>query len=356
MTKKIKKILIITISVVASFVLACFLCVYFLFLHHYAGKGVVYNWSASDQFEIENVATVTKQKNKDFVILNLADVQMADLEDIFHYGTMKKEIAYLIETAKPDLITLTGDQTWSNENLISLTSLVRWLDGFKIPYAPVFGNHDSGNQKDSAVLSQNACCDIYEQGKYCLFKRGPTNLGALGNYVVNIVEDNKIVKTLYMMDYGREEQLTNSQIDWFCWNAEGIKQANGGEYSEGMCFMHKPIKEFKQAYLNNPVDPNRQVIGSCYAYWYLGSSDSTDFFDQAKMRGVTDIVCGHEHGNNFTIKYNDIRLTFALKTGELVGYYEDEEIYLNGATKFTISGEQTMVESVFVPRNQFSMK
>ena len=112
---------------------------YFLLLHHYKGKEVIYNWNESDDYSTARIKTIKKDKNKDFVILNLADVQMADLEDIFHMNTIHKEITYLVNETKPDLITLTGDQTWSNENLISLTSLIRWLDGYKIPYAPVFG-------------------------------------------------------------------------------------------------------------------------------------------------------------------------------------------------------------------------
>ena len=156
-----KRIWVVAIAIVLLIISALLLNLYFMFFHHYKGKYVEYNWSATDSFDITQIATVNKQKNKDFVILNLADVQLCDLEDIPNFSTMHNEISYLVETTKPDLITLTGDQTWSNENLISLKNLIRWLDGYKIPYAPVFGNHDYGNQKDSAVASQNYCCDLY---------------------------------------------------------------------------------------------------------------------------------------------------------------------------------------------------
>ena len=80
-----------------------------------------------------------------------------------------EELDELIYTIKPDLITLTGDQTWSNENLISLTTLVRWMESYKIPWAPVFGNHDFGNEENNAVLDQLKCCEYYENAKYSLF-------------------------------------------------------------------------------------------------------------------------------------------------------------------------------------------
>ena len=96
----------------------------------------------------------------------------------------------MIKETNPDLITLTGDQTWSNENLMSLKALVRWLDSYRISYAPIFGNHDYGNDYNSAVASNKYCSDIYEKSKYCVYNRGPTNLGCLGNYVINIDRHN----------------------------------------------------------------------------------------------------------------------------------------------------------------------
>ena len=253
-------------------------------------------------------------------------MQLCDLEDMFNLNETRDRIADLIEKAKPDLITLTGDQTWSNENLISLKSLISWLDGFKIPYAPVFGNHDCGNEKDSAVLSRAACCDLYEKGKYSLFKRGPSNLGLLGNYVVNVTEDGKIVKTLYFLDSGEKDMISDEQIEWLKWNADGIRASRGGEYAESICFFHKPIPEYADAYRLY-----RLVIGSIEGYF----------------GGVTDIVCGHQHGNNFTLKYEGVRLTFALKTGKLGGYYSGDDITLDGATCIEFDGDKTHIYSVF---------
>lgn len=349
-----KKRILIIISVFLSVILIAFGSVYFLFLHRYAGKNIVNNWNENDEFKIENVATVEKKKDKDLVILNLADIQLCDLEDLFHMRTVKNEITYLVRTVKPDLITLTGDQTWSNENLISLTSIIRWLDSFKIPYAPVFGNHDYGNEKNSAVASQNYCCDLYENGQYSLFKRGPTNIGTLGNYVINIVEEGKIIKTLYMLDSGYEDKITDEQIAWFKWNAEGIKNANNGKYPEGMCFFHKPIPEFSKAYWRYlGGESSVEVIGDVHVHYSLSGSTQNGFFDVAKTKNITDIVCGHQHGNNFTLKYENVRLTFALKTGELASYYDDGVTNLNGATVFRLSEDNVEVENIYVDRNMF---
>ena len=86
----------------------------------------------------------------------------------------------------------------------------------------------------------------------------------------------------------------------------------------------------------------------------LYGTEQNGFFEVAKECNVLDIVCGHQHGNNFTIKFQGIRLTFALKTDELGGFYEDKYIYLNGATVFTLN-ENVNIQNIFVDRNKYKI-
>ena len=342
-----KKVFNILISITASILtigLVLGFPAYFLLLHHYKGRKVVNEWHSTDTFDIDKIPTLTKQKDKDFIILNLADVQMCDLEDLGHAKIIHKEITYLVDLVKPDLITLTGDQVWSNENLISLKSLIYWLDEYQIPYAPVFGNHDFGNKYDSATSGVTYSCDLYEKGKYSLFDRGPTNIGTLGNYVINIKEDDKIINSLYMMDYGWRDEITDEQVEWFKWNADGIKAHNNNEYSKGMVFMHKPIHEFFSAIIYEGEDQSD------------ADNYSEPIFAEAKTHGVTDFVCGHFHELNFSLKFQDIRMTMATKTGELVGFYEDNDEYINGGTSFALTGDDVIVTHNYVNRNDYRIK
>lgn len=352
--KKYQKVLIVISSTILTFALAGGLSAYFLLLHHYKGKTVINNWNKDDVFNIKNIKVVEKNKDKDFVILNFADIQMCDLEDIPHMKIIHNELTEIVNEVKPDLITLTGDQTWSNENLISLKTLIKWLDGFQVPYAPIFGNHDCGNSFDSATFGVNKCCDVYEKGKYSLFNRGPTNIGSLGNYVINIKEEDKIIKTLYMMDSGYLEKINDNQIDWFTWNADGIKENNNDEYSEGIVYIHKPLPEYKEAYDTYiSGDTSVEKINDLTISYSLNGSLQNGFFDIAKDKGITDIVCGHQHGNNFTLKYKDVRLTFATKTDELGGYYNDGITNLNGATYLKINKEETTVHNYYVENGKY---
>ena len=40
-------------------------------------------------------------------------------------------------------------------------------------------------------------------------------------------------------------------------------------------------------------------------------------------------------------------------TGELGGYFDDGEIYLNGATAFVMNDNNVSIQNIFVERNQF---
>lgn len=60
-------------------------------------------WSANDEFKLEDTATLTKQAGKDFVILNLTDIQLEDQEVFFKTGDFAADvIKKLVDETKPD--------------------------------------------------------------------------------------------------------------------------------------------------------------------------------------------------------------------------------------------------------------
>lgn len=337
--------LYLVISIVVI-ILVTFISIYFNFLYHYSGKEYINEFDETQEFNINNIKTINKNKDEDFVILTLSDIQLCDLEDFFHFNVIKKEIKYLVKETKPNLIVLMGDQTWSNENLFSLKRLIKLLDSFKIPYAPIFGNHDYGNEYNSAVASNNYCSELYEKAKYSLFDRGPSNIDTLGNYFINIIEDGKIFKTLCFLDSGYLDTITTKQINWFRYNMDGIKVSNNNISPETLIFMHKPLPQVRKAYNNYLTDGNNN-LNSVHVHYSLSGSSENYFYSACLDYNVTDILSAHQHGNNFTLIYNGIRFTSTLKTGELGGYYQDEEINLNGATYITLNNNTT-ISNIYV--------
>ena len=92
-------------------------------------------------------------------------------------------------------------------------------------------------------------------------------------------------------------------------------------------------------FLISPID--------VFVYGSLSGSEQNNFFENANKVNITDIVCGHQHYNNFTLKYQNIRLTFALKSSSLAGYYKSENLKLKGATFFVLNNEKTQINNYF---------
>lgn len=336
-------------------------------------------WEADMEYEIENTVRLQKTPGEDFVILNLTDIQYNDFLDIGRRKYTEQTIEELVSRVKPDLITLTGDQIWAPFVKYSIEDLIEFMDGFKIPWAPVNGNHDGEGNVDL-----NAAAEKYAQSEYCLFRKGPGNIGGVGNYVINVMEGDVIVESLIMMDSGagadfddmaeedkmygwelddafqlKRDQDGNliqrqighdyayiqpSQVEWYRWCVRGAAAYNrskGAAAPESALFIHIALPEYYYAYCDYLES------GKSEEYGFFGamredvccSKKNSGMFDAIKEEGSTKFVfAGHDHLNDFSLLYEGVRLTYALKTGDRC--YADDDV--NGGTVFTIGEKRTV--------------
>lgn len=316
-------------------------------------------WSETDEFTSDCYIEVKKNPDKDFVILNLADIQLKD--DIL-YDVNGEETAKLIDRLvaehKPDLITLTGDNAWGT---MAYLELIRQLDSYDIPWAPVMGNHDG-----QCLINEFWAAYLLSESENCLFEFGPKDMG-YGNYIINITENGKIIHTLVMADthnnseftledgsvIGGYDHLWGNQIEWYKWAINGTKKL-AGETVESTVFMHIPVCEYKTAWeeaygsadtgtLPEDKAPAAQGINGEGIH---GSPVNNGFFSVCKELGSTkNILVGHDHSNDFQIYYEGIRLNYAVKTG--YGAYWDA--WLMGASTVTIDSDgSALVEQHYV--------
>lgn len=336
-------------------------------------------WEADMEYSIENTFTIQKTPGEDFVVLNLTDIQYNDFFDIIGRKYTENTIKELVERVKPDLITMTGDQIWAPFVKYSVDDLIEFMDGFKIPWAPINGNHDGEGNMDL-----NAIAEKYEESEYCIFKKGPANIGGVGNYVINVMEGDVIVESLIMMDsgagadfsdmpeedkmYGWEldsafllkrddegklikrqighdyDYIKPAQIEWYRWCVRGAAEYNAGkgaEAPESALFIHIALPEYYYAYCDYLLD------GQSEKYGFFGkmredvccSKKNSGMFDAILEEGSTKFVfAGHDHVNDFSLIYKGVRLTYALKTGDRC--YADDDV--NGGTVFTIGQNRTV--------------
>lgn len=304
-----------------------------------------------------------KEKGKDFVILNLTDTQLSDKEwEDGHKANavLTYTVRSLVEKIKPDLITVTGDLAWAGHHH-SYKMLAELLDSFSIPWAPVWGNHDNqgGAEEIDWVVSE------YEKYKFFTYERGETSLGN-GNYVISIEEDGAPVEALIMMDThdrllftlpsGEEKKvwakLTEEQLDWYSLQIDTLSELG---CKESTLLTHIPIFAYKEAFYAawKGVKPEKEVTHeeshdpelwnegykSSFGVKHegVGSYPAEDgALDVILACGLTkNLICGHEHINNYVIEHKGIRFIYALKTG--IGcYYEPA---LNGGTVLQVNSD-----------------
>ena len=313
------------------------------------------DWDQNIEYDPQTDAiNLEKDPNKDFVILNLTDIQLNDNEfnasegDIAYY-TMD----YLVEKNQPDLITLTGDNAWGKEAYVSL---IKKLESYNIPYAPIMGNHDgqltyktyNGSYKN--IIDEFWCAYKLAKGKNSLFKFGPKDMG-YGNYIINITENGNIIHTLYMLDTHSDsdkiadsyDHLWDNQIEYYKWAVEGTNKF-AEKNVESTVLFHIPVPEYenaaktafdfeKQQYLNGHEHDEFCYINEpiCAPKFQNG------FFNVCKdLDSTKTIIVGHDHVNCFNINYEGINLVYAMKTGP--GCYSDLSL-MNGGTLIKISSD-----------------
>ena len=343
------------------------------------------------------VICLEKEKNKDFKILNFADVQLSsdDVEYENGVATYAYELmSELITETNPDLITLSGDQGYGEPRSINAISSV--IDPYNIPWAPVFGNHDN----ECNVLSIKEQIDLYSSYSNCLLKYGPTEvtespsgIPRAGNYIINIVEKDDsesfhIVRTIFMLNSGDRtdpydldkklnahfyEHLNDKQLEFYKWGLECAKKYNNGEYPKSTIIEHIPITAyafgFAEAFITDYSaydyvkihavtggylvketyngecwkDGYKDSFGVCYEVICCSPEDD-GIFDVLLEYGSTDsMLAGHDHKNNFSINYKGIRLSYGLKTG--YGSYYDRQLV--GGTLLTVTDSGISLEHIY---------
>ena len=299
------------------------------------------------------------------VVLQLSDTQIIDAAqtregrdgvsyDLWATDQIEERcydyLTEVITATNPDFIIITGDVVYGefDDAGTSLTSFIKFMDSFEIPWSPVFGNHD--NESKKGVDWQ---CEQFEASKYCCFEQ--KELSGNGNYSVGIAQGGELLRVFYMMD-------TNA-----CGAASAESLANGHTYNNYVGFKQdqidwytnqiKMLKEFdSDVKISFAYHIQQSVFGEAYAKYGFNQDEKmqninldtlegvadTDFgyigrqmkgpwdtsktvYNAMKKLGVDSIFVGHEHCNNVSVVYDGIRFTYGLKSSEY-----DRYNWLNG--------------------------
>lgn len=322
---------------------------------------------ASSYAPVENENAVIPQKDTDgnWTFTTDNDLKVLHLTDI-HIGggwlSARKDsqalnaVATMITAEKPDLVVVTGDivypvpyESAALNNLPPHKIFANLMETLQVYWVPTFGNHDT---EFYSFYSREKISEFYssEEFKYCLYEAGNENIDGYGNSVINIKNSNGIITQsiftidshaytgtglidIIKMDY---DNIHANQIEWYKnivesnnkYNRELIekmpeKDALLTKYGNvnTLLFFHIPIAEYGDAwseYVKNgykDTDDVKLIYGTAGEEGRIvySSEISDELFETIEsLDGKHGIFCGHDHLNNFSIKYKDIYLTYGM--------------------------------------------
>ena len=266
-----------------------------------------------------------------FKILQIADLHFSVLEEPCrdvadrnacqsHNHTMAR-IEQWLDAERPDMVAFTGDQ-WNGQGTSwderSATPL--WVEPLvrrKIPWIPVFGNHDS----ESGFFSRTEQMQFLAQLPYSLAQVGPSALHGVGNYQVPVYAATNDTEawTLWALDSGANapsslwrpwqsalyDWIREDQIEWLVRGMRAKPVARRGSHASrppGMLFVHIPLPEAWDApdrdgdheYI---VGSRQERVGRVGGQLRRGIFDAVQRAQDAETPGIQVYVHGHMHNN-----------------------------------------------------------
>ncbi len=242
-------------------------------------------------------------------------------------------IRSLVAATTPDLIFITGDVVYGefDDSGRFFTAFCDFMDSLRIPWAPVYGNHDTSSAK--GVHWQN---EQWENAAYCLFKTGEVT--GNGNYSVLLTRGGEPLRVLYMLDSHGDgwanppearipAGLYPDQMAYFRTTARDLAERNGGRPIPAFMGFHIPSTEFLLAdrakgyevapkYILGVDVPAEAGDFGAHREPHAIFRSPEGFLDDLHAAGVDGVFVGHCHGINTSVVWEGIRWTYGLKTGQ----------------------------------------
>lgn len=301
--------------------------------------------SSLDAVEYESRITPAADSDGCFTFTTDGELKVMQLTDI-HIGgglfSRKKDLmalnaaAAMISEEKPDLVIVTGDIAFPSPNksgtLNNKTPAVLFADLMEqlgVYWAPVFGNHDT---ESYSYYSREDIGGIYsdrDRYPHSLFCAGPEEIDGCGNYIIKVKNtEGEITQCFVLMDShsyakktaevsGGYDNVHENQIDWYESELKRLEAENKGETPPSLLFFHIPTPEFQTAWDEYQKNGETDSENVEYVYGTLRedvccSQFNSGLFERALETGSTKaIFCGHDHVNNFYIKYKGIGLVYS---------------------------------------------
>lgn len=306
--------------------------------------------------------------DEEFKVLQLTDVHIGG-----GWMSLKKDamalnaVASMVTAEKPDLVVITGDiaypvpfQAGTFNNLSSAKVFAALMEQLGVYWTLGFGNHDT---EAYSYYGRDDISDFYsdENMKYCLFQAGPEDVDGFGNQVVNVKNSEGIItQSLFVLDshsyvdgdflgiFWKYDNIHENQVQWYKNTLNDLNAQNNAllremgkeenSHIKSAAFFHIPLTEQRDAWYEyrdagyqdtENVKLHYGVAGEGGNVVYSGIHEDNLFETMVELDSTKAVFCGHDHDNNFSIEYKDIRLTYGMS----VDYLAYPGIYKRGAQR-----------------------
>lgn len=259
--------------------------------------------------------TLRMRADGTFTIVQFTDLHWNDgsSTDLRTRALMERVLA----AEKPDLIVFTGDVIESlrcTDPEQSFRDALSVAASSGIPWAAIFGNHDSeGNVSRERLMH----AQLSLPGTVAV--SGPTEVEGIGNFSLPIEDkDGRLRAALYCFDSGSYSDYAEApgygwirerQLAWFRKEAEAYRQCNGGLPLPSLAFLHIPFPEYRDVW-------NKRI---CYGHRYekVGCPpvNSGLFAAMLDTKAIHGVFCGHDHINDYVGELYGIRLCYGRSSG-----------------------------------------
>ncbi len=245
----------------------------------------------------------------DFKIVQFTDthIDLIDKDNLNVYETIPEVLA--IE--KPNLVILTGDIVTQDNPQEAFRQLADIFSKASIPWAVVFGNHESEHN-----FSREKLAAFLKTLPFCLNDDKGTITGN-SNFILPVFgSGEKPEALLYCMDSNDYSTLQPtvdgygwfgfSQIEWYRKNSSKYTAANNGKPLPALAFFHIPFPEYTDAWNNKAAG----VFGVKNEDECSPQINTGMFAAMLENGDVMGTFCGHDHINDYIGTWFGVALAY----------------------------------------------
>lgn len=309
--------------------------------------------------EDNGIYTITSAK-EDFKILQLTDIHLGGSALSAPKDLKALEAVYkLIEFTRPDLVIVTGDlvfpmgiMSFSMNNHTPIIQFSSFMRNIGIPWAFVYGNHDTEFMATSSAEKLNELFKSisYKNSQNLLYPYIQPDITGRNNQIIEIRNiDGTLNQALFLLDsnaYTGEginsyDYIHDDQVEWYERNVIRLKKQENKNISS-MLFFHMPLQEYRDAY--KLYEENSKKV----TYFFGENREKminkvccSDYhsrlFETAlRLKSTKAMFCGHDHYNNLSVEYKGIRLTYGMSIDYLAMPGIEDDTAQRGGTLITL--------------------